>query len=89
MGELKVTSQDGKVVEIGNVRVYGEILYYADLDTFSFRFDTEGRSGDLLKSMGAEENLFGLNWEGEIGADDEGVYMMVRPEDGVFSLVVQ
>ena len=88
MGELKVKSQDGKVVEIGNVRVYGEILYYADLDTFSFRFDTEGRSGDLLKSMGVEENLFGLNWEGEIGADDEGVYMMVRPENGIFSLVV-
>ena len=88
MGELKVTSQDGKVVEIGNVRVYGEILYYADLDTFSFRFDTEGRSGDLLKSMGVEENLFGLSWEGEIGADDEGVYMMVRPENGIFSLVV-
>ncbi|MEJ2233945.1 MAG: hypothetical protein P8X67_08465 [Syntrophobacterales bacterium] len=89
MGELKVTSQDGKVVEIGNVRVYGEILYYADLDTFSFRFDTEGRSGDLLKSMGAEENLFGLNWQGEIGADDEGVYMMVRPEDGISSLEVR
>jgi len=89
MEELKVISQDGKVVEIGNVRVYGEILYYADLDTFSFRFDTEGRSGDLLKSMGAEENLFGLNWEGEIGADDEGVYMMVRPEDGISSLVVR
>jgi hypothetical protein len=89
MGELKVTSQDGKVVEIGNVRVYGEILYYADLDTFSFRFDTEGRSGDLLKSMGAEENLFGLNWQGEIGADDEGVYMMVRPENGISSLEVR
>ncbi len=89
MGELKVISEDGKVVEVGNVRVYGEILYYADLDTFSFRFDTEGRSGDLLKSMDADENLFGLNWEGEIGADDKGVYMMIRPENGIFSLVVK
>ena len=39
MGELKVKSQDGKVIEIGSVRVHGEILYYADLDTFSFNFD--------------------------------------------------
>ena len=56
---------------------------------FSFRFDTEGISRDLLKSMDADENLFGLDWEGEISTDDEGVYMMVRPVDGVFSLVVQ
>ena len=89
MGNLKVVGQDGKVVEIGDVKVRGEMLYYADLDTFSFRFDTEGISRDLLKSMDADENLFGLDWEGEIGTDDEGVYMMVRPVDGVFSLVVQ
>jgi hypothetical protein len=73
MGKLKVVGQDGKVVEIGDVKVR----------------DTEGISRDLLKSMDADENLFGLDWEGEIGTDDEGVYMMVRPVDGVFSLVVQ
>ena len=87
MGELKVKSQDGKVVEIGSVRVPGEILYYADLDTFSFNFDAD-ISRDLLKSMDADANLFGLNWEGEIGTDDDGVYMLIRPENGIFSLVV-
>ena len=34
MGKLKVVGQDGKVVEIGDVKVRGEMLYYADLDTF-------------------------------------------------------
>jgi hypothetical protein len=87
MGELKVKSPDGKVVEIGNIRVHGEILYYADLDTFSFNFDAD-ISRDLLKSMDADANVFGLNWEGEIGTDDNGVYMLVRPEDRTLSLVV-
>ena len=87
MGELKVKSPNGKVVEIGSVRVHGEILYYADLDTFSFNFDADILR-DLLKSMNADANVFGLNWEGEIGTDEDGVYMMVRPENGIFSLVV-
>ena len=87
MGELKVKSPNGQVVEVGNIRVHGEILYYADLDTFSFNFDAD-ISRDLLKSMDADANVFGLNWEGEIGTDEDGVYMMVRPEDRISSLVV-